>query len=402
MSASTPSTSKLETEIHAGFIPLTDCAPLVMVSELGLDRAAGFKLHLHREVSWANIRDKVDVGLFDCAHMLAPLPLAAQLGIGRATQELIAPVALSLNGNTITVSTQLFNDMTAADPGATAQGGMSGAKALAAVVKQRAGEGARPLAFGIVFPFSCHNYDLRAWLASAGVDPDNDVNLVVIPPPLISESLKAGRVEGFCAGEPWGSVAVADGSGVIIATKAQLWRNSPEKVLGVRSLWADRHPDLMDELVRALVQAGQWLDEPGNRLAAAGILADPRYIGVSKERLEPGLALESITFHGHGATRPRLAHAIWILTQMIRWGQAREPFDIARTAASVYRADLYARAMAASGPPAVDTAEVLMPENPARFFGGAEFDPANPLASLSDRRLRASGVDVGRFKQLTP
>jgi two-component system, oxyanion-binding sensor len=397
MSASTPNAAAQETEIHAGFIPLTDCAPLVMVRELGLDRAGGFTLHLHREVSWANIRDKVDVGLFDCAHMLAPLPLAAKLGIGRATQGLIAPVALSLNGNTITVSSRLFQDMTAVNPDATAQRGMAAASALASVVKQRAADGAHPLTLGIVFPFSCHNYDLRAWLASAGIDPDNDVNLAVIPPPLISESLKAGRVDGFCAGEPWGSVAVADGTGVIVATKAQLWRNSPEKVLGVRAQWADRHPDLMDALVRALVQAARWLDEPANRLAAAEVLADPKYIGVAKQCLEPGLALDAITFHGHEATRPRQTHAIWILTQMIRWGQARQPFDIASTAASVYRADLYERAIAGSGADVQESGVASAPDDPSDFFGGAVFDPADPLASLDTPNLRAHGVDLARF-----
>jgi two-component system, oxyanion-binding sensor len=397
MSSSAPAPSASDFEVHAGFIPLTDCAPLMMVRELGLDKAEGFTLHLHREVSWANIRDKVDVGLFDCAHMLAPLPLAAKLGIGRSTQEVIVPVALNLNGNTITVSTALFSEMQQADGAATAVGGMQAAKALAKVIKQRAASGLHPLSFGIVFPFSCHNYDLRAWLASAGIDPDNDVNLAVIPPPLISESLKAGRVDGFCAGEPWGSVAVDNGSGVIVATKTELWRNSPEKVLGVRAQWADRQPELLEALVRSIIRAAKWLDEPGNRVAAAKLLSEPRYIGVSQAQLERGLAEDAISFHRHGATVPKQAHAIWILTQMIRWGQTLEPFDIAGVAQAVYRTDYYSRAAASLGDDYDTKIPNLAPEEPAAFFGGEDFDPRAPLAYLSKGAIRAAGLDLERF-----
>ena len=411
MSAGVNDLKSQDNEIHAGFIPLTDCAPLVMVRELGLDRAEGFTLHLHREVSWANIRDKVDVGLFDCAHMLAPLPLAAKLGIGRATAEVIAPVALSLNGNTITVSARLFEDMTEADPASASHSGMAAARAVAAVVKQRAAQGLPPLTFGIVFPFSCHNYDLRAWLASAGIDPDNDVNLVVIPPPLIADSLKAGRVDGFCAGEPWGSVAAGDGSGVIVATKAQLWRNSPEKVLGVRSAWAGHNPDVLDALIRAIVRAGQWLDVPGNRIGAAKVLSEARYVGVSRHQLEKALtgglemgaapdlvAGDSIVFHRHGATIPRQAHAIWILTQMIRWGQAREPFDIAAIASQVYRTDIYARALAAIGAGLDVAADQPATEGVLALFGSEIFDPSAPLDYLDRCAIRAPALDLSRFK----
>ena len=243
-------------EVHAGFMPLIDCAPLVIAKELGFDRQHGFSLVLHREVSWANIRDKVDVGAFDCAHMLAPMPIAATLGLGRATEPIIAPMALSLNGNAITVSPPLYADMLDADTPATLAGGMDAARAVAAVVRRREAAGRAPLTFGMVFPFSCHNYDLRYWLAAAGIDPDNDVNLVVIPPPLLAASLKDGRIDGFCVGQPWNSVAVAAGTGIIVATKSELWAMSPEKVLGVRETWAARNADLVANMVRALT-AGQ-------------------------------------------------------------------------------------------------------------------------------------------------
>src|SRR5680860_337150 len=180
-----------ERVVQAGFIPLLDCAPLAIARERGFDERFGFSLQLHREVSWANIRDKLDVGVFDCAHMLAPIPIAATLGLGRAAEPVIAPMALSLNGNAITVSQGLYEEMRAADEAAVRAGGMAAARALAHVVRRRAEAGREPLTLGMVYPFSCHNYDLRFWLAAAGVDPDNDVNLIVVPPPLLAESLKA-------------------------------------------------------------------------------------------------------------------------------------------------------------------------------------------------------------------
>jgi NitT/TauT family transport system ATP-binding protein/nitrate/nitrite transport system substrate-binding protein len=413
-------------EIHAGFIPLVDCAPLVIASELGFDRQYGLSLLLHREVSWANIRDKVDIGALDCAHMLAPMPIAAQLGLGRATEPIIAPMALSLNGNAITVSLQLYADMRKHDDDATLAGGMRAAKAVAAVVRQRQADGREPLTFGMVHPFSCHNYDLRYWLAAAGIDPDNDVNLVVVPPPLITESLKAGRIDGFCVGQPWNSVAVAENIGVIVATKSELWTRSPEKVLGVRESWAERNPELVADLIRALVAAGRWLDEPSNRKETARILAQEQYIGISeeillrpltgalirggaqKEVVDPDL----VVFHRGAANFPWRSHAVWLMTQMIRWGQIREPFNLHSLAERVFRTDLYRRAVAGLdiAVPASDykregyadavSGASATAGNVPSFFDGDTFDPAAALAYLGDLPIRNSSADIEAFSAL--
>ena len=407
-------------EVHSGFIPLVDCAPLVIASELGFDRQHDFSLVLHREVSWANIRDKVDVGALDCAHMLAPMPIAAQLGLGRATEPVIAPMALSLNGNAITVSVPLYEEMLRADEAATRAGGMAAAKAVAAVVRARQAEGGAPLTFGMVYPFSCHNYDLRYWLAAAGVDPDNDVNLVVVPPPLIADSLKAGRVDGFCVGQPWNSVAVADGKGVIVATKSELWARSPEKVLGVRETWARRNPDLVRDLVRALVAAGRWLDQPANRREAARILAQPAYVGVAEEILVRPLtgALvrggrqadvsdpDLVVFHRGFASFPWRSHAIWLMTQMIRWGQIREPFDLRALAERVYRTDLYRESVGGTDvnvPPSDSKPEGADADGgAAAFFGDGAFDPDGAVAYLRRLEIRNSAVDLDAFAALNP
>lgn len=410
----------VEREVHAGFIPLVDCAPLVIASELGFDRQHGVSLVLHREVSWANIRDKLGVGAFDCAHMLAPMPIAAQLGLGRATEPIIAPMALSLNGNTITVSLPLYDDMLRTDEAATLAGGMKAAEAVAAVVRARQAAGRETLTFGMVYPFSCHNYDLRYWLAAAGVDPDNDVNLIVVPPPLIAETLKAGRIDGFCVGQPWNSVAVQQGNGVIVATKSELWARSPEKVLGVREAWANRNPSLLSDLVRALVAAGRWLDEGENRREAARILSRPEYVGVAEEILLRPLTgaltrggrqvdtvdTDLVVFHRGFASFPWRSHAVWLMTQMIRWGQIREPFNLNALAERVFRTDLYREAVAGMdiAVPQSDTkCEGTAADGAAQlFFGGEGFDPTAALAYLGGLEIRNSGTDLEAFSSLNP
>lgn len=401
-----------ERVVHAGFIPLLDCAPLVIARERGFDQQFGFSFQLHREVSWANIRDKLDVGVFDCAHMLAPMPLAATLGLGRAAEPVIAPMSLSLNGNAITVSQSLFDEMCAADAQSARAGGMAPASALARVVRARNADGRTPLTFGMVYPFSCHNYDLRAWLAAAGIDPDNDINLVVVPPPLIAEQLKAGRVDGFCVGQPWNSVAVEDGQGVILATKNQIWPMSPEKVLGVREDWARDNAALLSDAMRALVAACEWLDEPDNRSAAAKILAEPHYVGVPEHILErplkgllkfggdkPDIAdPDSVVFYRGAANFPWRSHAVWIVMQMIRWGQVRDPFDILALAERVYRPDLYRAALAGCGIDIPD--RDYKPEGrDGDFFGGEIFDPEDVIGQLKALSIRTAGADLEAFAE---
>lgn len=402
-----------ERTVRAGFIPLLDCAPLVIAKERGFDREAGLTLDLHREVSWANIRDKLDIGVFDCAHMLAPMSIAATLGLGRAVEPVIAPMSLSLNGNAITVSNVIYAEMHAADCCSTEAGGMAAARALAEVVRRRAAAGSAPLTLGMVYPFSCHNYDLRFWLASAGIDPDNDVNIIVIPPPLLAESLEAGRVDGFCVGQPWNSVAVAQGHGVIVATKSELWPLSPEKVLGVREDWATSNAALLADIMRALTLAGQWLDDPANRAEAAAILARPEYVGEPEEilaqpllgNLARGAGLPDIVdtdlvvFHRHAANFPWRSHAVWLVTQMIRWGQAREPFDILSLAERVYRPDLYRAAVSGLGVevPTSDYKREGETSEQAAFFSATTFDPQSALGYLKDLSIRSAAADLDAF-----
>lgn len=398
------------TTVHAGFMPLIDCAPLVIAHELGFAAANDIALELHREVSWANIRDKAEAGIFDCAIMLAPMPIASTLGLGgREPAAMIAAMATSLNGNAITVSNALYDEMLAADRARAEAGGMAAAHSLACVIAKRRRDDAEPLTLGMVYPFSSHNYDLRYWLASAGIDPVNDVNLVVVPPPLIAASLKAGRIDGFCVGEPWNSLAVSDGSGVIIATKPELWANSPEKVLAMRADFAAENAPLVQRLIKTLHQACVWLDDANNRRQAAEILSRAHYVGLSEQILLRSLrdqlvrgagftgkpTADVIVFSKGGANFPWVSHAIWIVAEMIRWGQVRAPFDIVALAEQVYRADLYRAAMdelAVSTP-----RDALKKEGDGRFFGSDTFDPKNPISYLENLSVRDTSIDLSMF-----
>lgn len=399
-------------DVHAGFIPLTDCAPLVVAKEMGFDRANGFSLTLHKEVSWANIRDKVEAGFLDCAIALAPMPLAATLGLGgRPPVATIAVMATSLNGNAITVSVALFDEMLEADPENASAGGMRSAKALAKVIATRNRAGHEPLTLGMVYPFSCHNYDLRYWLASADVDPDADVNIVVVPPSLISASLKAGRIDGFCVGEPWSSVAVDEGHGVVVATKSELWNLSPEKVLMLRQSFADGNSGLTSALIRSLAQACDWIGGMGSKAQLAEWLSPSGYVGVRPgvllralnndvqrgHRNLPSPAGEMLVFSGRHANFPWRSHARWLLTQMIRWGQVRTPFDISEVADAVYRSDLYRAAIAPLGIAAPDVD--LKAEGDGSFFGRETFNPDQPAAYIAQHRVRRSGIDPHHFSQ---
>lgn len=374
-------------KITVGFIPLLDCASVVVALEQGFAHAEGLDVDLVRETSWANIRDRLIVGHFDAAHILGPMTVASTLGIGHLQVPLIAPFALGLGGNAITVSMSLWEQM--AQEGAVPGGNprIQGA-ALQRVVAKRARDGQMTLTFGMVYPFSCHNYELRYWLAAAGIDPERDVRLVVIPPPFLADAMRAGQIDGFCVGEPWNSVAVAAGVGTIVMPTTAIWPRSPEKVLGCRASWAEAHAPKLDALIRALHRASLWCEDPANHEDLAHMLAAARYVGAPAELLAaalsnqlplspqaPATALPDFYISAkHAATFPWISHAEWFYSQMIRWKQIDEaPSNIAAERLSAvrgtYRPDLYRRALAPLGVemPSADT-------KPERFFDELPFE----------------------------
>lgn len=320
--------------LRLGFVPLTDSAPLIVAKERGFFEAQGLQVELSREVSWATIRDKVAVGALDGAHMLAPLALAATLGVGSEPTPMIAPLALNLNGAAVTLSTRLS---------AAASDGGEG-QALAKLIARRRKEGASPLTFAVVYPYSTHNYLLRDWLTAAGVDPNRDIRLTVAAPSRMAGLLADGVIEGFSAGEPWNSVAVSSGAGRVAVRASQLWGRAPDKVLGVTQDWAEANGDALAAMVRALIAAAAWCEAPQHRAELAGLLAGPQYVDAPRAAIAAGL--DDVIFHRDGANAPRPAQAAWLLGQMARWGQVAADAETSSVAGQVYRLDLYEAARA--------------------------------------------------------
>jgi two-component system, oxyanion-binding sensor len=352
-----------------GFIPLMDCAPLAVAVEKGFAAEEGLDLRLVRETSWANIRDRVVVGHFDAAHMLGPMAIASTLGIGHLKVPMAAPLSLGLGGNAITVSLRVWDLMVAEGAALSADPRALG-EALRNVVQARERANKPPFTFAMVYPFSAHNYELRYWLAASGIDPDRDVRLVVIPPPLLVDAMREGQIDGFCVGEPWNSVAVSVGVGCIALPTTAIWKLSPEKVLGCRLEWTQRHPDRLQALVRSLYKAAVWCEQPENHSELARLLAEPRFVGAPAEILLRGLSNRLCLQRGgeaeslpgfylpasHEATFPWVSHALWFYSQMVRWGQVGfDPEHVSQVRAT-YRPDLYRLALSkTTNIPAADT-----------------------------------------------
>ncbi len=365
-------------KVRLGFVPLVDCAIPVVARAMGFAARENIELELVREMSWAAIRDKLAFGMLDAAHLLAGIPIAARLGLGGLpVQNIVVPMALGRGGNAITVSTKLYQRMLEADPDAMHGPRGLSARALKKVIDEDKAEGRPIMSFATVFPFSSHNYELRYWMAAAGIDPDADVNIGVIAPPRMFDSLRNGWVDGYCVGEPWNQRAVFHGDGVIVALKDDIWSRSPEKVLGLREDWANSKPELVSSLVRALVCAAEWADQPGNRVELAHILSEEANVGAPFEVLNASLSGKPVlrpgeppldlpdrhVFYRYTATFPWLSQGRWLGEQMKRWRQIPEDSDLKTVIREVYRPDLYRTA--------VDGLDVLVPQDDWRVEGAA-------------------------------
>jgi NitT/TauT family transport system ATP-binding protein len=376
--------------LRLGFIPLADAAALIVAVDKGFCAAEGLDIELIREVSWSNVRDKLNIGLFDAAHLLAPVAIASSLGLGHVKVPIIAPFNLGLNGNAITVSPMLLAAL--ADAGGDLRDPMASATALAKVVAARKAKGAEPLTFGMTFPYSTHNYQLRFWMAAAGVDPDDDVRLVVLPPPYMVDSLKNGHVDAFCVGAPWNSVAVDLGIGHILHFVSEILARAAEKVLALRQSFADENPDVVAALVRAHGRAADFIEAPENHAEAATILAAPERLGVAADVIQrtldgrlkvapDGTVRESeryLLVGRAGAARPDPVQAAWLYAQMVRWGQAPMAKDLLAAAQAVFRPDIYDSVL---GPPS--PLPIGEPEDGIGAFAGPAFDVADIAAHLA-------------------
>ena len=398
--------------LSAGFLPLLDSVLLVLAREKGFAEVEGLDLHLVRETSWANIRDRAALGHFDFAQMLAPMPIAANLGLNPLSVPMVVPFVLGLGNNGVTVSAELWAKMAEAGAPATLEAGPVGA-ALARVV--RASE--RKPRFGVVHQTSSHNYELRYWLSASGIVPDRDIEIVVLPPPYLPDALGAGGIDGYCVGEPWNTVGVKREGAHLATVKAAIWRSSPDKVIGMRAHWAEANSDIVAALLRAVHRAAVWCGDAENHAEAARIMAGPAYLDQPAELIVP--ALDGVFDIGGGATVevpdhfvpyakaanfPWTSHALWFYSQMVRWGEVEHNAARAEAAAMTFRPDLYRSALAQIGVPVpiVDSkiegllaapTEVAATAGaitigPDGFFDGTGFDPEQVDAYIAAQRVR--------------
>jgi NitT/TauT family transport system ATP-binding protein len=378
---------------------LTDCAVLAAAREKGFAEEQGLDLNLVRDVSWATVRDRLIYGQVQCAHLLAPLAVAVSLGLGQHPAALAAPFKLSVNGNAITFAPALARLL--GEPAARVSDPAAAGRAFAAALS---GLPRKPV-IAVVHRFSSHALALRYWLSFAGVDPDKDITIRVLPPSIMTDALAAGEIDGFTAGAPWNSNAVASGAGEIVALGSRIWESGPEKVLAMREDWAEANPELVDKLLHALDASARWCDDADNREELAAILARPEYVGRPAEliitALEGKLLLAPdappfeennfLLLHRHAANFPWRSQALWIYSQLVRWGYVEPSAEAEAAAARVFRSDIYRRALAGGATPMptaslkvegslpreypVATGRGRLTLAPDRFFDGRVFDP---------------------------
>ncbi len=411
-----------KTRLNLGFIPLTDCAPLVVAKEMGFFADQGLQVELSKETSWANIRDKLAIGVLDGAHMLAPMTLGATLDMGPVCKPVVTAFCFGLNGSAVTVSESLYQDMLATAPEAMRQRPLS-AEAMRRVIALRKAQGRPPLRLGMVFPLSTHNYQLRYWLAASGIHPDRDLVLEAVPPAQMVGRLRDARLDGYCVGEPWNSLAVREGIGRVMITGQEIWNASPEKVLGVNEEWAEQHPQTHRALIRALMQAARWLDAPENRPQAVEMLSMAHYVNAPADVIRMSLngtfqyartefpkSLPNFNiFHRHAANFPWRSHALWLLAQMVRWGQIDEAPDMHALARRVYRTELNREVAAESGLSVPEKDYKTEGEHDSAWlmegktglalgsdalFSGDTFNPGQLLSYLRGLKVHAMQMDL--------
>jgi nitrate/nitrite transport system substrate-binding protein len=383
-------------DLKIGFIPLTDCAALVIAKEKGFFAKHGLNVELSKEASWANVRDKMTVGELDASHMLAAMPIATTLGVGSTKKDMVALMALGQNGDAITVSNKMYDAMMAADPAATKKGSAVALKKVIASKTMGVPE------FGMTFPTGTHNYHLRYWMAAGGVNPDSDVALKVVPPPQMVANMTAGNIDGYCVGEPWNQRAVMGNIGKTVITGYQLWEDGPEKVLGVQKAFADKNPETTKAMIKAVIEAGMWLDASwDNRREASKILSSKSYVNAPSDVIDNsmtgtymftnGVNTPMAHFNVFGkkqALYPYYSHGLWQVTQMIRWGQLDRAIDMKKTVESVYRPDLFAKA--------AKEVNYALPATPwkveKKFIDGVTFDPNKSVDYIYNTPIKSPKI----------
>lgn len=373
-----------KTQLNLGFLPLTDSAPLIVAQEKGFFAKHGLtQVNLVKENSWNAISSGVTSGKLDAAQMVAAMPLALTIGMkNQPSVPTITALTLSHNGSAITLSKELYHQ---------------GVRTLDDFRDAIARNPDRTYTLGVVNDASMHNLMLRYWLAADGIDPDHNVNLVVIPPSEMLASLKAGNIDGYCAGEPWNIQAVAQNIGFVIATDVDIWPGYLEKVLGVREDWANQYPETHLALVKALIEACEYCDDRRHRTEIANLLAQPNYLDTAVEEIRPGfidpynrgtgepaqIMPQYNEFYVNKTNFPSRVEGLWILVQMARWGIVPFPRNWIEVLDKVRRSDIYSEAARQLNIPGLE------PERTSfKLFDGSVFNPDNPLEYLQKLAIK--------------
>ncbi|WP_313573893.1 CmpA/NrtA family ABC transporter substrate-binding protein [Pseudescherichia sp.] len=361
-------------EIRVGFIPLTDCASVVMAAVKKFDEKYGIKIILSKESSWASVRDKLVSGELDAAHVLYGLVYGLQLGVSGPQHDMAMLMTLNNNGQAITLSNQLK------------EAGVSDAASLKKIID---GSAKGTYTFAQTFPTGTHAMWLYYWLANAGIHPFNDVRNVVVPPPQMVMNMKIGNMSGYCVGEPWNQRAILDGIGFTAATTQEIWPDHPEKILGTTSAWVAANPNTARALTAAVLEASRWIDtSDANRIETAKTIAGRAYVNTSPETIQGrmlgdydnGLGKKWKDAHGmrffnDGAVNyPYLSDGMWFLTQHKRWGLIEADPDYLAVAKKINRTDLYKQAATVVG-------GINLPASDMRsstLFDGKVWDGSNP------------------------
>ncbi len=370
-------------EVKIGFIPLTDCASVVMASVQGFDRKYGLKIVPTKEASWAGVRDKLVNGELDAAHVLYGLVYGLQLGVSGPKKDMAVLMTLNNNGQAITLSKKL------ADKGAV------DGPSLQKLIAGQKGE----YTFAQTFPTGTHAMWLYYWMAASGIDPLKEVKAITVPPPQMVANMRVGNMDGYCVGEPWGHRAVADGIGITAITTQDIWKDHPEKVLGTRLEFVQQNPNTSRAMTMAILEAGRWIDSSlGNRTKMADVVADKAYVNTSVDvinqrilgRYQNGLGKtwddpNAMKFYNDGAVNfPYLSDGMWFTTQHRRWGLLKDDPDYLAVAKQVNQIELYRQAASQVG--------ANVPKDPMRtskLMDGVVWDGRNPKAYAAGFKIHA-------------
>lgn len=371
-----------KTDLTIGFIPLTDCASVVMASELGLYKKYGLNVTVSKEASWAAVRDKLVLGQLDAAHVLYGLMYGAHLGIGSQKKDMAILMGINHNGQAISLSKKLYD-----------AGAKDGASLKALVDKK-----AREYTFAQTFPTGTHAMWLYYWLGAHGINPFVDVKNITIPPPQMVANMRVGNMDGFCVGEPWNARAIFDKIGFTATTTQAMWKNHPEKVLGTTQAFVDKHPNTTRAMMRAVLEASKHIDAMENRAKVSEIIGGKSYVnapppvilgrmlgdyedGVGKSWKDP----DFMKFHNDGEVNfPYYSHGIWFLTQHRRWGLLKSDVDYLAVARQVNQVDLYVEVAKSMG--------IAVPASPMKtetLFDGVVFDPAKAGEYAAGFKIKA-------------